>query len=563
MEQLLRRYAAGLRWGQRLLSGKIRPQDGAEEEEERDKKRQKLEYPTCAVCQMDLRRPFVCLTCAYTACLFHDPVREAMLPISMGVQSKADGDEVGTSHMGLHLAEEAHSYACDIVNGTVFCSACDDVVYDPRLEYVLAEEQHRSHVARPNEATLDAVQALDATSTQGVTLPGICRVPRGLRNMGATCFLNVILQAFLHNPLLRNFFLSDRHNASLCAIGRDCLACEMDKLYAEFFTKPSTQGPYGPTSFLYAIWVDSSSAELSQSGQHDAHEMFISALNGIHSALTSHALERAKLPVAPWDDEHTLEHLYEHAEHLPLQGPDAPRRAMDHSAMCPCVVHRTFGGRLQSSITCLSCKKVTYTREPFFDLSLEVGASSLREMEDTKKKKDTKKKNTPVPDTLSHTLHACLARYCSPEHLAESSYRCSHCQQSAKAIKQLSLLQLPPVLCIQLKRYEHGAGAVKVDTRIRFPHMLDVRECCVASHDENESMDPLAYAYDLLTVVVHEGSLTSGHYTNYSKWRGQWYRFDDDKVTRVSLQQVLEARAYQLFYLRKRLRNNPSHGIDI
>lgn len=42
MEQLLRRYAAGLRWGQRLLSGKIRPQDGAEEEEERDKKRQKV-----------------------------------------------------------------------------------------------------------------------------------------------------------------------------------------------------------------------------------------------------------------------------------------------------------------------------------------------------------------------------------------------------------------------------------------------------------------------------------------------------------------------------------------
>lgn len=55
---------------------------------------------------------------------------------------------------------------------------------------------------------------------------------RGLLNLGQTCYLNVILQAFIHNPLLRNYFLSDTHNHRLCKI-RDCVCCEMDKLFAE------------------------------------------------------------------------------------------------------------------------------------------------------------------------------------------------------------------------------------------------------------------------------------------------------------------------------------------
>ena len=101
----------------------------------------------------------------------------------------------------------------------------------------------------------------------------------------------------------------------------------------------------------------------------------------------------------------------------------------------------------------------------------------------------------------------------------------------------------------------------QVDTRVQFPFVLDVHECCAHTAHEDESLDPYAYAYDLFTVVVHEGTLTSGHYTNYSKWRGLWYRYDDDKVTRVSTHQVLEARAYQLFYLRRRLWNQPGHGI--
>lgn len=524
---------------------------------------------------MDLRRPFLCLTCAHAACLFRDPVREATLPITRGAGKATDGAEVGSSHIGVHLAEEAHPYGtcavltqrvilcmapCSVRRATMWCtthalSMCSASSGSARA----CGERPRRKLTRRFVKMPHVRRCHSHAATQGQSLASVCRVPRGLRNMGSTCFLNVILQSFLHNPLLRNYFLSDRHNAKLCAAGRDCLACEMDKLFAEFFTRNDTPPPYGPTSFLYAIWMDSSSSELSRAGQHDAHEMFISALNGIHLSLTMHAHDRIKLPASPWDDASTLAQLSEHADAAGLNQPRPP----DHDASCPCVVHRTFGGRLQSSVTCPTCKRVTHTREPFLDLSLEVRADAPA---DSRKKKEPGKKRdkaTPVPDAPVDTLQRCLVRYCAPEQLPEATYRCSYCQQSSKAIKQLTLHTLPPVLCVQLKRYEHALGGAKVDVKVRFPLTLDVRECCLPRSNEDEATDPMAYAYDLFTVVVHEGTLHSGHYTNFSKWHHRWYRFDDDKVTQASVAQVLDAKAYQLFYLRRRLWTQPSHGIHV
>ena len=49
--------------------------------------------------------------------------------------------------------------------------------------------------------------------------------------------MNVILQSLIANPLLRNYYLSDKHNSKLSKI-KDCTSCEMDKLYSEVILDP-------------------------------------------------------------------------------------------------------------------------------------------------------------------------------------------------------------------------------------------------------------------------------------------------------------------------------------
>lgn len=56
---------------------------------------------------------------------------------------------------------------------------------------------------------------------------------RGLLNLGSTCFMNCIVQALMHTPLLRDYFLSERHKCK--GIQGTCLVCEWSRLFQVMF----------------------------------------------------------------------------------------------------------------------------------------------------------------------------------------------------------------------------------------------------------------------------------------------------------------------------------------
>ncbi|KAG5735879.1 Ubiquitin carboxyl-terminal hydrolase 22 [Termitomyces sp. T112] len=451
-------------------------------------KRRKVSAPSCGTCGLTLARTFACLHCVYTGCWL-------------------DG------HVSHHLKENDHDFCVDATTGVIFCNQCNDFMFAHPLNKlfletkILAEEKYGSlkinstkilpkEVFKPWVLNEKDVGALKGSQT----IP--CQARRGLLNLGQTCFLNAVLQCFVHNPLLRSYYLADKHNPKQCKF-EQCTSCEMDKLFTEIYSEDST--PHGPVSFLATSWH--ASPDLAGYAQQDAHEFFMNTLNAIH--LTSRG---------------------------------------STNVHCNCIIHSTFAGQLQSDVKCERCGNVTSTVDPMLDVSLDFRGKGNE------------------GNSSENTLAACLRRFTQPEKLgAKYTCKSEKCSKSSQeASKRLTFRKLPPVLCFQFKRFEHKTAdknaARKIDTPIRFPASL-----CMAPYTTFALEDPEKaghgifpgpagmFDYDLFAVINHEGNMDNGHYTNFARFQDEWCRFDDDKVTSSTLGTCLDSPAYMCFYVKRYL----------
>ncbi len=132
------------------------------------------------------------------------------------------------------------------------------------------------------------------------------------------------------------------------------------------------------------------------------------------------------------------------------------------------------------------------------------------------------------------------------------------CRQ-VDTVKRLLIKELPPVLAIQLKRFDYDwerECAIKFNDYFEFPRELDMEPYTVAGvakleDDEAppesqviaENSDPKhSSRYRLVGVLVHSGQASGGHYYSYIVQRhgndGQkdrWYKFDDGDVTECKM----------------------------
>uniref|UniRef100_A0A4W6C6R6 Ubiquitin carboxyl-terminal hydrolase n=1 Tax=Lates calcarifer TaxID=8187 RepID=A0A4W6C6R6_LATCA len=173
-------------------------------------------------------------------------------------------------------------------------------------------------------------------------------------------------------------------------------------------------------------------------------------------------------------------------------------------------------------------------------------------------------------------------------------------ERNALYIKSSKLSRLPAYLTVQMVRFyykEKESVNAKVLKDVKFPLMLDVYELCTAEiqekmlpirskfkevEDKNVTNKPDAAKevkyepfsfpddvgsnnsgyYDLQAVLTHQGrSSSSGHYVGWVKRKeDEWVKFDDDKVSLVSPEDILRLSgggdwhiAYVLLYGPRRL----------
>jgi len=487
----------------------------------------KLPLPFCHTCGNPLGRLHVCLLCVYFGCWKED-------------------------HMRAHCKEKVHNFAMNFQNCSIYCCECEDYIYDLEFERIYRSEEEKFYQLllqsqSPNIKYLTCGEWLpteeEAEKIRSNSTLLRCSGLRGLRNLGSTCFMNVIIQSFIHNPLLRAHFLGDRHNYKLCK-NTLCLACELDKLFAQFYSGDRT--PFGPCEFLYVVWK--TEKHMAGYQQQDAHEFLICALDQLHQSCCI-------------------------------------LKNRDDSSKCKCIIHQIFSGSLRSDVTCTKCGTVSVKEDLFMDLSLDIKDSSIKKPSRKRKhKKDVENDHNDTDDSVTNdvdsvsslnstvndepviTLADCLNRFTIPEKISEK-YMCTNCNSYQDATKQLSLKSLPPVLCISLKRFEHShITKTKIETMIKIPVELDLtpytspsiienskREKYNENHPnkklENVPPNPLNF-YQLFAVTVHTGGLETGHYTAFAKCHGEWFKFDDQTITLATEQEVLASNIYMCFYIR-------------
>ncbi|KAL5701003.1 ubiquitinyl hydrolase 1 [Ranunculus cassubicifolius] len=144
--------------------------------------------------------------------------------------------------------------------------------------------------------------------------------------------------------------------------------------------------------------------------------------------------------------------------------------------------------------------------------------------------------------------------------------------QDAK--KGVSFVDFPPVLQLQLKRFEYDYvrdSMMKINDRYEFPVKLDLdrEDGKYLSPDSDRGVRNL---YTLHSVLVHRGGVSGGHYYAFIKpsLSDQWFKFNDTNVTKEDGKMAVEEQyggddflnvakcssAYMLVYIRDRDKDN-------
>uniref|UniRef100_A0A8C5PZM6 Ubiquitin carboxyl-terminal hydrolase n=1 Tax=Leptobrachium leishanense TaxID=445787 RepID=A0A8C5PZM6_9ANUR len=407
--------------------------------------------------------------------------------------------------------------------------------------------------ALPEEPAVRPIFVEDMTEEQ---LASAMELPCGLTNLGNTCYMNATVQCIRSVPELKDSL--KRYAGTLRPSGEmasaQYITAALRDLYDSMDKTSSSIPPIILLQFLHMAFPQfAEKGEQGQYLQQDANECWVQVMK-----MLQHKLE----PVEADADMET----------------DSGAVAAATASKKKSFIDQFFGIEFETTMKCIESEEevVTKSKENQLQLSCFINQEVKYLFTGLK---------MPLQDEI--TKH-------SPS-----------LQRDALYLKTSRISRLPAYLTIQMVRFfykEKESVNAKVLKDVKFPLMLDIYELCTPELQEKmvpyrskfkdvddkklpgqvpkskqvaqkeAKFEPFAFSndvgsnncgyYELQAVLTHQGrSSSSGHYLSWVKRnQDEWIKFDDDKVSIVSPEDILRLSgggdwhiAYVLLYGPRRL----------
>ncbi|XP_068125954.1 ubiquitin carboxyl-terminal hydrolase 9X isoform X1 [Hyperolius riggenbachi] len=352
----------------------------------------------------------------------------------------------------------------------------------------------------------------------------------GLKNAGATCYMNSVIQQLYMIPSIRNGILAIEGTGS--DVDDDMSGDE----------KQDNESNVDPRDDVFG-YPHQYEDKPSLSKTEDRKEYNIGVLRHLQVIFGHLAASRLQYYVPRgfwkqfrlWGEPVNLREQHDALEFFNslVDSLDEALKALGH----PTMLSKVLGGSFADQKICQGCPHRYECEESFTTLNVDI------------------RNHQNLLDSMEQYVKGDLLE-------GANAYHCEKCNKKVDTVKRLLIKKLPPVLAIQLKRFDYDwerECAIKFNDYFEFPRELDMGPYTVAGvaklegddvnvenqvipNEQTETEPTGSTKYRLVGVLVHSGQASGGHYYSYIIQRNggdgeknRWYKFDDGDVTECKM----------------------------